>query len=120
MGVSAGLRILSDAATLVGRGWCRHADARAADGAEIEPWDARATSWSLLGAIVAVLEQTARESAEVPLDELAAALHALADVIDEDSLADWNDAPGRTQAEVVATLAAAEQRFEPPWLFSEN
>jgi hypothetical protein len=115
MATSIGLRVLTNAAALVREGWCRGADARAPDGAEVDPWDERAASWSLLGAIVAVLEREARVRGEVPLEELAAALYALADVIEVDSLAEWNDADGRSRDEVLDALAAAERRYEPPW-----
>jgi len=72
-------------------------------------------SWSLLGAIVATLESEARHSNEIPLKELTAALHALAAIIEVDSLAAWNDDPGRTQHEVLKTLAAAKRNYEWPW-----
>jgi hypothetical protein len=115
MAISPGLRLLGEATLRVRRGWCQGADARDANGSEVEPWDERAVCWSLLGALVAVLEDEARFRGDVPIEELAASLYALADVIDVDSLAHWNDAPGRTQAHVVAALAAAEAIFEPPW-----
>jgi hypothetical protein len=115
MEASPGFRLLADARAVVASGWCQGADARGADGAAIEPWDERAVSWSLLGAIVAVLEQRAADEGEIPLEELAAALYALADVIETDSLERWNDEPRRSQNDVVNILAAAEDRFEPVW-----
>jgi hypothetical protein len=115
MGTPVGLRVLADARGFVDRGWCQHTDARDAAGAEVEPWDERAVAWSLLGAIVAVLEREARERGEVPLEELAASLYALADVVDVDSLAEWNDAPGRTKEQTTDALAQAQKRFETPW-----
>jgi len=114
MTTSAGARVLADATRLVVRGWCQQADARNADGDQVEPWDPQATSWSLLGAIVSVLEAEARDHGEVPLEELAAALYAIADVIEVDSLTQWNDAPERTHHEVVSMLEAAETAFERP------
>ena len=54
---SRGQRLLQDARLLVADSWCRGVDARDADGFEVAPWDERAASWSLLGAMVAVLEQ---------------------------------------------------------------
>jgi hypothetical protein len=112
---TAGLRVLAEARDLVARGWTQGADARAGDGAEVDPWDARATSWSLLGAIVAALEAEAAARDEIPLDELAAALSALADVIDADSLSAWNDDASRSQLEVLRTLESARVRYKPPW-----
>ena len=113
--VSPGLRLLRDARALVCDGWCRGADARAHGGEAVDPWDERAVAWSLLGAIVAVLEREANERGEVPLEELASALYAIAELVDVDSLAAWNDTPDRTQTEVAGVLAAAEASFEPPW-----
>jgi hypothetical protein len=110
-----GALLLARARELVSRGWCRGADACGADGGPAEPWDGDACAWSLLGAVVAALEQDAEAEGEVPLEELAAALYALADVIETDSLVDWNDEPSRTQEEVVATLARAEELYESPW-----
>jgi hypothetical protein len=100
---------------LVAGSWCRGADARDALGREVEPWDERAVSWSLLGSLVAVLESRASEYAELPLEELAAALYALADLIETDSLAAWNDDPRRTQSIVLAVLDEASARFQAPW-----
>ena len=108
-----GLRLLLAARGLVARGWCRGADARNAAGAEVDPWDADAVSWSLLGAIVAVLEWEAQHRGEVPIEDLAAALYALADLIETNSLVDWNDELGRTQDDVTAVLSAAADRYSP-------
>lgn len=110
-----GALLLARARELVSRGWCRGADACGADGEPVEPWDDRACAWSLLGAIVAALEQEAEVSGDVPLEELAAALYALADLVQTDSLVDWNDDPSQTQEGVVATLARAEELYESPW-----
>jgi hypothetical protein len=112
---SLGRRLLGDTATLVARGWCQGADARGPDEGAVDPWDERAVSWSLLGAIVGVLESGTPDSCEISLEELGAALNALAAIIEVDSLAVWNDDPERTQREVLATLAAAESRVESPW-----
>ena len=45
-------------------------------------------------------------------DELGAALYALADLIETDSLVDWNDHQGQTQAKVVAVLDQAAAAYE--------
>jgi hypothetical protein len=108
-----GLRLLLAARELVARGWCRGADARNAAGVEVDPWDADAVSWSLLGAIVAVLEWEAQHRGEMPIEDLAAALYALADLIDTDSLVEWNDALARTQDDVTGVLSAAADRYSP-------
>jgi hypothetical protein len=107
----AGRRLLRNARDLVAQSWCRGADARDGVGAAVEPWDESAESWSLLGALVAVLEHEAAVRGELPLDQLAVALDALAGLIDEESLADWNDDPRRTHADVVAVLRDAEAAY---------
>jgi hypothetical protein len=43
----------------------------------------------------------------VPIDRLAGASVMLAGAVDATSLSDWNDQPGRTQAEAVAAFGAA-------------
>jgi hypothetical protein len=109
---SRGQQLLQDARKLVAESWCHGADARDANGFEVDPWDDDAASWSLLGAVVAVLEREASLSGELPLDELGAALYALADLIETDSLVDWNDDQGQTQAKVVAVLDNAAAAYE--------
>jgi hypothetical protein len=108
-----GLRLLRDTRRLVADSWCRGADARDADGSEVPPWDETAASWSVLGAIVAALEEAASLSGEVPLDELGAALYALAELIETDSLVEWNDDPRQTQASVLAVLDRAAEMYVP-------
>ena len=107
-------RLLRAARQLVGRSWCRGADARDGEGRAVNPWDEDAESWSLLGGIVAALEHEAARGKEMPLEDLAAALAALAELIHTDSLVAWNDDPARTQADVVAVLERAEAACESP------
>jgi hypothetical protein len=112
---SRGLRLLRGAQERVHEGWCRGADARDHRGMEVDPWHEDAASWSLLGALVAVLEREAVEAGEMPLEELAAALYALADLVETDSLVAWNDAPGRSQAEVLRVFDDAAAGYDAPW-----
>jgi hypothetical protein len=109
-----GLRLLRDARRFVANSWCRGADARDESGSEVAPWDEQAASWSLLGALVAALEHEASRLGEVPLGELGAALFALADLIETDSLVEWNDDPRQTQANVIAVLDRAAATYLPP------
>jgi hypothetical protein len=109
---SRGLRLLQDARKRVAQSWCHGADARDATGSEVEPWDEAAASWSLLGAMVAVLECEAASGGELPLSELGSALYALADLIETDSLVDWNDDPRQTQDNVLAVLDRAAAAYE--------
>jgi hypothetical protein len=97
---------------LIGSGWTQGADARTADGAPLDPWSDEATAWSLLGALVAALEEAEAHDQGLPLTELALALDALAGFVDDDSLARWNDVPGRTASQVESALAAAAAEAE--------
>jgi hypothetical protein len=100
--------LLQRAGVLVRRGWSQHADARTVEGVEVQPWQDTAVAWSIVGALVAVLEEQADAGRDLPLEDLAAALNELADLIDDDSLTNWNDEPSRTQADVIDALEAAE------------
>jgi hypothetical protein len=106
------LELLEQAHALVEHAWCQGADARDRDGRPVDPWAPEAACWSLLGAIVAVLESEASRIGEIPLDQLAAALYALSELIDTDSLVAWNDHPGRSQREVAEVLACAAESYE--------
>ena len=109
------MELLEGAQELIEQAWCQGADARDADGAAVDPWSPSAASWSLLGAIVAVLEREAALSGEIALDELATALYALADLVDTDSLAAWNDHPLRSGAQVADVLGEAMATYEDAW-----
>lgn len=102
-----GAGLLYRARDLVLTGWCQHADARAADGEEVQPWQETAVAWSLLGSLVAALEEEADRGRDLPLEDLAAALNELANFVDDDSLAGWNDDDARTQRDVAAALDSA-------------
>jgi hypothetical protein len=101
---SSGRRLLEGARELVAESWCRGVDALDVDGFEVDPWDDEAASWSLLGA---VLEREASLAGELPMAELGAALYALSELIETDSLVDWNDDPRQTQGNVIAVLEQA-------------
>jgi hypothetical protein len=106
-----GRRLLRSAGKLVAASWTQKADAHAADGHAVDPWDAAAVSWSLLGALVASYERLLTlEEETVALSALAVACLLLADVVDSDSLAEWNDLPARTQADVLAAIDTAARR----------
>jgi len=113
---SRGLQLLEDARYRIAQSWCRGADARNARGLEVDPWDDEAASWSLLGAMVAVLEEKANLWGEISLDDLAAAMYALSGLIETESLADWNDDPGQTQETVLETLDRAAAAYVEPEL----
>jgi hypothetical protein len=104
--------LLRRAHELICTGWTQGADARAADGTPLDPWSEKAIAWSLLGALVASLEEGETQDQALPLTELALALDALAGFVDDDSLARWNDTPERTLAQVESALAAAATEAE--------
>ncbi len=68
-------------------------------------------AWSLLGALV-VAEGESPSAAR--LQALGTAMTILAVLLDGRSLAAWNDAPGRTQREVIALLERARMRLRTP------
>jgi anti-sigma regulatory factor (Ser/Thr protein kinase) len=98
--------LLARAAQRVRVGWCQNADATDASGTPIQPWSEQAAAWSLLGALVASLDGPDAVP-ELPLPILATAMEALAVLIDDHSLSGWNDAPSRTQRDVVTVLERA-------------
>lgn len=115
--------LLRRARELIGSGWTQGADARAADGTPVDPWSEDAAAWSLLGALVAALEESEDRNQGLPLTELAVALDAVAEFVDDDSLARWNDLPERGVHEVESALAAAAteaERSSPAAGFSDN
>lgn len=117
------LDLLELARTRLGLGWTQGAEARDVNGKPTDPWRAEAAEWSLLGAIVAAYEQLAYLHPGFGLEQLATAVHRLTEFVDDDSLADWNDAAGRTQAEAQAALGSAarvEQANPTIFVFSRN
>jgi hypothetical protein len=100
----SGSELLREAGALVALGWCQHAEARTQHGAAVDIAAGNAAEWSLLGALQTV---TFRDSS-TSIEDLREALTAIAEVIDDPSLSDWNDDPDRTQEEVTDMLERAE------------
>lgn len=102
--------VLRETATLIQRGWCCGADARDCYGVPVAASDPAATAWSLPGALALVSE------AETDLRALRDALWGISGVIPDWSLEDWNDAPGRSQADTLDMLAGASTSLtrQPP------
>jgi hypothetical protein len=100
--------VLDKAAEIVQRGWCQGNLAVAADGRQAaalsRPDMSRpAVAHCTVGAVYAACDLlTGRDDAL-----LRAAFHALDVQIGVEETADWNDAPERTQSEVVSALRAA-------------
>jgi hypothetical protein len=107
------VELLRRASDLIRRGWTQHAESRDIAGAAVDPWQPAATCWSLLGALVAALEDETNDGDDLPLQQLADALDALALFVDSDSLADWTDDPRRTQDDVLGVLGAAAEAAVP-------
>ena len=98
-----GSQLLRQAEALVEFGWCQGATARTVHGAPIDVCDHDAAEWSLLGA----LQAASFSGRPAELQDIRGALEAIADLIADPSLSHWNDAPERTQQEVLTLLAEA-------------
>jgi hypothetical protein len=99
-----GSKLLHDAGALVEQGWCQGTEARDATGRAIDVDAVNATSWSLLGA----LQATTAADPSIQLQDIGDAVAALAELIMDPSLADWNDSEARTKLEVLSVLKDAE------------
>lgn len=101
--------VLLRAAELIAtKGWTQRADARTADGETCKPLDPAAVAFCLGGAITAA--QPEPVSKDWPAE--AAARSAVLPFFGGSSRIRWNDAPERTQAEVVAVLRRAAEMCE--------
>jgi hypothetical protein len=99
-----GSKLLHDASVLVERGWCQGTEARDVNGRAIDVGAADAASWSLLGA----LQATTVADPSTELQDIGDAVAALAELILDPSLANWNDSETRTKLEVLRVLKDAE------------
>jgi hypothetical protein len=120
---STALGLLELARDRIARGWTQGAEARDAGGEPTDPWRQNAVAWSLLGTVVASYEEIAHREPDFGLDQLAVAMHRLAEFVDDDSLARWNDQPERTQDDVLETLeqaVEAESAGPPLFVYSPN
>jgi hypothetical protein len=99
-----GSKLLHDAGVLVEKGWCQGAEARDARGLATGVGAADAAAWSLLGA----LQATSAADPTTGLEDIGTAVSALAELIKDPSLANWNDSEARTKLEVLSVLKNAE------------
>jgi hypothetical protein len=102
-------QILGEARALLAQGWCQSAQALDADRNPVEPWSRAARHWSIDGALAAIRHERWRagqldEPVRGGFERAVLALQATLGVV-----AAWNDAPARTDTEV---LAALERAFE--------
>jgi hypothetical protein len=99
-----GCDLLHEAGALVAAGWCQGHEAMTADGEAADVQAEAAARWSLLGAL-----QAATLSDETTcIDDVAVAVSAVAELITDPSLANWNDQPERTSSDVGLLLERAE------------
>jgi hypothetical protein len=101
--------MLVEARALVARGWCQQEAALDAAGEPVEPASSTACRWSIAGALSVVWEnwRSAGKPAERVSRGFEMAVLAIAAVIGD--VDPWNDAPGRTQADVLAALDRAHE-----------
>jgi hypothetical protein len=100
--------ILSAAADLIepeGK-WTQGYYARDQFGSDCEPEDSCAVCWCTIGAI----ERASEESVSDDCEAYNAAEQAVAAALPGITIVSWNDAPERTQADVVAKLREAAER----------
>ena len=90
----------------VEKGWSQDAHARDASGEEVPLGSDEAIAWTLCGAFALAGKDG------IPMGHLPAALRALAEVTEMESLNTWNDAAARTKEEVLDALDAAIVRVE--------
>jgi hypothetical protein len=102
--VSAFADKLREARTLIERGWTQGVSARDCNGNPIDPAEPHAASFCTVGAI--------SRAFDFDYDESCPAHDLMARVVDGAWVDKWNDAPGRTQAEVLAAFDKAIQLAE--------
>jgi hypothetical protein len=100
-----GLELLHEANALVARGWCQGAEARDIAGGGVDACSMNAVEWSLLGALQAV----AFRDDLTEIEDIGLAVAMIAELIEDPSLAGWNDDAGRSQRQVCGLLGRAEQ-----------
>jgi hypothetical protein len=113
--------MLSEARSLVLRGWSRDAQARDRTGSVVPAWSEDATSWSMLGALLASWHRQHGETMELDFvahgfdaRALGDATEALGDVTGSASIESWNDDPARTLPEVVEAIDRAAELLDRP------
>jgi len=111
--VDTAAAMLMEARGLLLRGWSQGAQARDERGYMVPAWSGEASSWSLLGALLASW-QTHNEALHedfvahsLDARALGDAMAALGDATGTAALDQWNDAEERNLAEVISALDAA-------------
>lgn len=91
-------------------GWTQGTHARDCDGRDVPPISDLAVCWCIDGAIIAEVERNRVFEVGNPLCDEALRRGFYNSARDEGNFVDFNDAPGRTLAEVIEFVKAA---FEP-------
>jgi hypothetical protein len=104
--------MLQEARGLLLKGWSRGAQARDSQGQVVLPWSDDASSWSLLGALLATWQVLDLEDADFVAHRadaraLGDATQALGEATGTAALDQWNDDEGRSLGEVVAAIDSA-------------
>ena len=104
--------MLQEARGLLLKGWSRGAQARDSQGQAVLPWSDDASSWSLLGALLATWQVHDMEDADFVAHRadaraLGDATQALGEATGTAALDQWNDEEGRALGEVVAAIDSA-------------
>jgi hypothetical protein len=104
--------MLQEARGLLLKGWSRGAQARDPQGQVVLPWSDDASSWSLLGALLATWQVHDMADADFVAHRadavaLGHATQALGEATGTAALDQWNDAEGRSLLEVVAAVDGA-------------
>jgi hypothetical protein len=86
--------------------WTQGSEARNKDGKEVQVSDRTAKSFCLVGAVIRCYVEDSAESTRAYDGQCARIYDTLWDApyFARNGIMGWNDAPGRTQAEVVALL----------------
>lgn len=98
------IQILQEARSYIARGWCAYAYARDTNCSPINPTTPDACCWDIRGALYKANHQlgfTYQTALYVT------ARRALRTSVQSELLEEWNDTPGRTQAEVLAAFDRA-------------
>lgn len=102
------IAVLRDAHKLLERGWCQGSMARDGSGTVVASHDKQACSWCASGALrTAASAATAIGDRFERTDALDKARWLLRRETGAVYISEWNDAPGRTQAEVLAAVDRA-------------
>ena len=111
--VDTAAALLTEARGLLLRGWSQGAQARDETGRVVPAWSEDATSWSLLGALLASWQLHGMALDEdfvahaVDARALGDATAALGDATGTAGLDVWNDAPGRTLVDILDAINQA-------------